>query len=186
MPLASEAVRAANFRRRTLFFSADVPEATFTVLSSRKNSLLSVYAVSNDKDSLLQSHVLPYSLSGRFPRGPHAGFYVTHPHPQSGDASAASLIQLTSRGALYQTALTVCQNEETPSPITIDVSWSSAVHRLATTSSTQQPDVGKLGARSLQEVDFRQVYQRISFLASRFMLSHCSKFSPLFRTLLSA
>lgn len=187
MPLASEVVRAANFRRRTLFFSADVSEATFTVLSSRKNSLLSVYAVSRDKDSLLQSHALPYSLSGRFPHGPHAGFYVTHPHPGSGDASTASLIQLTSRGALYQAALTVCENEgETPSPVKIDVSWPSAVHRLATASNTQQPDVGKLGARSMQEVDFRQVYQRISFLASRLMLSHRSKISPPFRTLLSA
>ena len=187
MLLASDAVRAGNFRRRILFFSADVSEATFTVLSSRKNSLLSVYAVSSDKDSLLQSHVLPYSLSGRFPHGPHAGFYITHPHPQSGDASTASLIQLTSRGALYQTALTVCQNEDaTPSPVTTDVSWSPAVHRLAAASSTQQPDVGKLGARFMQEVDFRQVYQRISFLASRLMLSHRSKLSYLFRTLLSA
>ena len=136
---------------------------------------------------MLQSHVLPYSLSGRFPHGPHAGFHVTHPHPESGDASTASLIQLTSRGALYQTAIAVCQNEdETSPPVTIDVSWSSAVHRLATASSTQQPDVGKLGACYMQEVDFRQVYQRISFLASRLMPSHRSEFSPLFRTLLSA
>lgn len=179
MPLASEVVRAANFRRRTLFFSADVPEATFTVLSSRKNSLLSVYAVSRDKDSLLQSHGLPYSLSGRFPHGPHAGFYVTH--PGSRDASTASLIQLTSRGALYQTALTVCENEdETPSPVTIDVSWSSAVQRLATASRAQQADVGKLGARSMQEVDFRQVYQRISFLASRLMLVSLTSFQDSF------
>ena len=181
MPLASEVVRAANFRRRTLFFSADVSEATFTVLSSRKNSLLSVYAVSRDKDSLLQSHGLPYSLSGRFPYGPHAGFYVTHPHPGSRDASTASLIQLTSRGALYQTALTVCENEdETPSPVTIDVSWSPAVQRLATASSTQQADVGKLGARSMQEVDFRQVYQRISFLTSRLMLASLTSFQDSF------
>ena len=117
---------------------------------------------------MLQSQVLPYSLPARFPRGPHAGFYVTHPHPECGDPSTASLIQLTGRGALYQAALTVGQNEgETSSPVTIDVSWSSAVHRLAAASSTQQADVGKLGARSMQEVDFRQVYQRMSFLASR-------------------
>jgi hypothetical protein len=169
-----------------IFISADVSIATFTVLSSRKNSLLSVYAVSTNKDSLLQSHALPYSLSGHFPHGPHAGFHVTHPHPQSGDASTASLIQLTNRGALYQTALTVCQNEdEAPPPVTMDVSWSPAVHRLATASKAQRPDVGKLGTRSMQEVDFRQVYQRTSFLASRLRLSHCSKFSPLSRTLLS-
>jgi hypothetical protein len=131
---------------------------------------------------LVQSHALPYSLSGRFPNGPHAGFYITHPHPESGNATTASLVQLTSRGAVYQTALALGQNEdETPSSVTIDVSWSSAVHQLATASGRQRPDVGKLGARSTQEVDFREVYQRISFLISGFMLSHRSKLCTSFQ-----
>jgi hypothetical protein len=186
MLLASEAVCAANFQGRTYFFPANISEAMFTVLSSRKNCLLSVYDVFSDKNSLVQSHALPYSLSGRFPNGPHAGFYITHPHPESGNVTTASLVQLTSRGAVYQTALTLAQNEdEAPSPVTIDVSWSSAVHQLATASSRQRPDVGKLGARSTQEVDFRQVYQRISFLISGFMLSHRSRSAPLFRAFFS-
>jgi hypothetical protein len=159
-----------------LSFFANISEATFTVLSSRKNSLLSVYDVSSVKDGLLQSRALPYSLPCLFPNVPHAGFHVIHPDPGSGNATTASLVQLTSRGALYQTALTVCQNEDgtPPTPVTLDVSWSPAVHRLATASSTQRPDVGKLGARSMQEVDFRQAYQRISFFVSQPMLSHRS------------
>jgi hypothetical protein len=165
-------------------FSAKFSEVTFTVLSSRKNRLLSVYDVSRDKGGLLQSHNLPYTLPGRFPNGPHAGFYVTHPHP---DAKTASLAQLTSRGAIYQTALGLRQNDETLSPITVDVSWSAAVHRLAATSSTQRPDIGNLGARSVQEVDFRQVYQRILFLVSGLMFSRRSQTPyPLSRTVCSA
>ncbi|KAF8478464.1 RNA polymerase I-specific transcription-initiation factor-domain-containing protein [Russula ochroleuca] len=133
-----------------------------TVLSSRNNSLLSVYDVSSNKSGLLQSHALPYSLSGRFPSGAHAGFYVAHPHPES-DATAASLVQLTSRGGIYQTALVLRQDKDTtPFPATVDVSWSSAIHRLANTCSVQ-PDIGKLGARVVQEVDFRQAYQRLFF-----------------------
>ncbi|KAI9458490.1 RNA polymerase I-specific transcription-initiation factor-domain-containing protein [Russula earlei] len=136
----------------------------FTVLSSRNNCLLSVYDVSRDESGLLQSHALPYALSCRFPSGPHIGFYVVHPYPGSGNATTASLLQLTSRGAIYQAALACVQGEdETPSPATIDISWSSAVHRLATTSRTQRPDVGKLGARAMREVDFRQAYQQLFF-----------------------
>jgi len=169
-------------------FSAKFSKVTFTVLSSRKNGLLSVYDVSRDKDGLPQSHALPYSLPGHFPNGPHAGFYVTHPHPESSNAKTASLVQLTSRSAIYQTALGLRQNEdETLSPITIDVSWSAAVHRLATASGTQRPDIGNLGARSVQEVDFRQVYQRMLFLVSGLMVSYRSKNPyPLSRTVCSA
>jgi hypothetical protein len=151
-----------------------------TVLSSRNNSLLSVYDVSSNKTGLLQSHGLPYSLSGRFPSGPHAGFYVAHPHPES-NATTASLVQLTNRGGIYQTALVLGQDKDaTPFPATVDVSWSSAVHLLATTCSVQ-PDIGKLGARAMQEVDLRQAYQRISSLTS---CSHITQNPALFyRTL---
>ena len=136
-----------------------------SVLSSRNNSLLSVYDVSGDKNGFVRSHALPYSLSGHFPSGPHAGFYIAHPHPES-NAATASLVQLTSRGGIYQTALVLGQDKDTtPFPATVDVSWSSAVHRLATTCSVQ-PDIGKLGARAMQEVDFREAYQRISSLTS--------------------
>jgi len=136
--------------------------AKLTVLSSRNNSLVSVYDVSGDEDGLLRSHALPYSLSGRFPNGPHAGFYVSQPHPDSGNDTTASLLQLTSRGGIYQTALALRQDTDTtPLSVAVDVSWSSPVHRLATASSIQQPDVGRLGARTMEEVDFRRAYQRL-------------------------
>lgn len=141
-----------------------------TVLSSRNNALLSVYDVSSNKNGLLQSHALPYSLSCRFPNGPHAGFHVVHPHPESDNATTASLVQLSSCGGIYQSAIAL-QEEDTTWPVGVDVSWSSAVHRLATTCSIQQPDINKLGARAKQEIDFRQAYQRISSLMS----SLCSR-----------
>jgi hypothetical protein len=123
--------------------------------------------VSGGQDGLLRSHALPYSLSGRFPNGPHAGFYVAQPHPYSGNDTTASLLQLTSRGGIYQTALGLRQDTDTtPLSVAVDVSWSSAVHRLATASSIQRPDVGRLGARAIEEVDFRRAYQRILSLAS--------------------
>jgi hypothetical protein len=137
-----------------------------TILSSRNNSLVSIYDVSGDKDGLIRSHTLPYSLSGRFPNEPHAGFYVAQPHPNSGNDTTASLLQLTSRGGIYQTALALCQDTDTtPLSVAVDVSWSSAVHRLATASSIQRPDVGRLGARAMEELDFRRAYQRIFSLA---------------------
>ncbi|KAI0306378.1 hypothetical protein B0F90DRAFT_1923218 [Multifurca ochricompacta] len=140
-----------------------IKDPKLTVLSSRNNGLLTVYDVSGDKDGPVQSHVLPYSLSCPFPRGRHAGFYVIHPHPESGNTTSASLLQLTSRGGVYQSVLTLCQGqcETQSSSARIDRSWSSAIHRLNTTSSSQKPDVGKLGARAMQEIDFRQVYQRL-------------------------
>jgi len=156
-----------------------------TVLSSRNNSLVSVYDVSGDKDGLLRSHALPYNLSGRFPSGSHAGFYVAHPHPVSGNDTRASLLQLTSRGGIYQTALALRQdNDTTPLSVTVDVSWSSAVHRLATASSIQRPEIGKLGARAMQEVDFRRAYQRISSLTSSPYFGVAQNPALLFRTLL--
>ena len=141
--------------------------AKLTILSSRNNTLISIYDVSGGKDGLLRSHNLPYSLSGRFPNGPHAGFYVAQPHPDSGNDATASLLQLTSHGGIYQTALALRQDTDTtPLSVAVDVSWSSAVHRLATASSIQRPDVGRPGARAMEEIDFRRVYQRILSLAS--------------------
>jgi hypothetical protein len=160
------------------FFFTKASQAKFTVLSSRNNCLLSVYDVSSNENDLLQSHSLPYSLSCRFPNGPHAGFCVVHPHPESRNTTTASLLQLTSRSGIYQIALALCRDGDTtptPIPATIDVSWSSAVDRLATPSGTQRSDVGKLGARAMQEVDFRQAYQRMSFHTSQHILSRRSK-----------
>jgi len=151
-----------------------------TVLSSRNNSFVSIYDVSGDKDGLLQSHALPYSLSGRFPNGPHAGFYVAQPHPDSGNDTTASLLQLTSRLALRQ------DTDTTPLSVAVDVSWSSAIHRLATASGLQQPDFGRLGARGMEEVDFRRAYQRILSLASSSYFRVAQNSALLFRTFLPA
>ena len=138
------------------------------------------------KTACYRSHALSYSLSGRFPNGPHAGFYVAQPHPDSGNDTTASLLQLTSRGGIYQTALALRQDTDTtPLSVSVDVSWSSAVHRLATASSIQRPDVGRLGARAMEEVDFRR-RSLPTYIVSRFklILSRCSNPAHLFRTLL--
>ncbi|KAH9035298.1 hypothetical protein EDB84DRAFT_1485775 [Lactarius hengduanensis] len=134
-----------------------IGDARLTILSSRNNSFLSIYDVSGNNDGLVQSHILPYTLSGRFPSGPHSGFCVLQPHLGYGNNAAASLLQLSNRGAIYQGALT----EETQPPVEIEVSWSTGVHRLSNASRTQKPDVGRLGAREMQEIDFRQAYQRL-------------------------
>ncbi|KAI9467058.1 hypothetical protein BJY52DRAFT_42817 [Lactarius psammicola] len=137
-----------------------IGNAKLTVLSSRNNSLLSIYDVS-DNDGLVHCHTLPYSLPGCFPSGPHSGFCVVQPHLGYGNNTpVASLLQLSNRGAIYQSALTVCR-EETQRPAKIEVTWPSGVHRLNIDSRTQKPDVGRLGAREMQEVDFRQAYLRL-------------------------
>lgn len=183
--LVLEAVRNATFRGRHTVISLSV--AKLAVLSSRNNSLVSIYDVSGDKDGLLRCHGLPYSLSGRFPSGPHAGFYVVQPHPDSGNDTTASLLQLTSRGGIYQTALGLRQDTDTtPLSVAVDVSWSSAVHRLATDSSIQRLDVGRLGARAMEEVDFRKAYQRMLSLASNPYFRVAQNAALLFRTFLPA
>lgn len=185
VPLVSETVCDVNFLRTARGSFTEPITANLTVLSSRNNSLVSIYDVSADKDCLLRSHTLPYSLSGRFPDGPHAGFYVARPHPDSGTDTTASLLQLTSRGGIYQTALALRQDTDTtPLSVPVDVSWSSVVHHLATASSTQRPDVGRLGARAMEEVDFRRAYQRILSLASSSYFHVAQNRAPLFRTLL--
>jgi hypothetical protein len=73
-----------------------------------------------------------------------------------------SLLQLSNRGAIYQSALTLLREEYQP-PTKIELTWSPGVHRLNTDSRTQKPDVGRFGAREKQEIDFRQAYQRIWF-----------------------
>jgi hypothetical protein len=187
VPLVSEIVRDVTFLRTACGSFTESITAKLTVLSSRHNSLVSIYDVSGDKDGLLQSHALPYSLSGRFPDEPHAGFYVAQPHPDSGTNMTASLLQLTNRGGIYQTALALRQDTDTtPLSVAVDVSWSSAVHRLATASSIQRPDVGRLGARAMEEVDFRMAYQRMLSLASSPYLRVAQNPALLFRTLLPA
>ncbi|KAH9062653.1 hypothetical protein EDB87DRAFT_1681770 [Lactarius vividus] len=137
-----------------------IGDARSTILSSRNNSLLSIYDVSGNGDGLVQSHTLPYTLSGGFPSGPHSGFCVVQPHLGYDNSATTSLLQLSNRGAIYQSALTVCR-EETQPLVEIEVSWSTGVHRLSNDSRTQKPDVGRLGAREMQEIDFRQAYQRL-------------------------
>ena len=175
VPLILGAVRDANLLRRyEVILLTESFTAKLTGLSSRKNSLVSIYDVSGGKDGLPRSHALPYSLSGRFPDGPHAGFYVAQPHPDSGNDTTASLLQLTNCGGIYQTALALRQDTDTtPLSAAVDISWSSAVHRLATASTIQRPDVDKMGARGMEEIDFRRAYQRILSLASS--LSRCSE-----------
>jgi hypothetical protein len=155
-----------------------ISPAKTTVLSSRNNCLLSVYDVSGDETSLIQSHALPYSLPCRFPGGPHSGFYVINPHPESDNVNTVSLLQLTSRGGIYQSALSLCQ-DQTQSPARMDISWSPAIYQLDATSPIQQPYIGKLGARAMQEVDFRQAYQRMLSLILWPILSHHSNCTPL-------
>ena len=159
MSLVLENVRAPYFHVK-MFISDHPFIAKLTLLSSRNNSLLSVHDVSGDDNRLVRSHTLPYSLSGGFPSGPHAGFCVVQPYLVNGNNTVASLLQLSNRGAIYQSALAICRDEAQP-PAKIEVFWSSEVHRLDADSRTQKPDIGKLGAREKQEIDFRQAYQRI-------------------------
>ena len=180
--LARETVRAP-FQVQT-FIPTNTFAAKLTVLSSRINSLLSVYDVSDNNDGLAQSHTLPYSLSGCFPSGPHSGFCVVQPHLGYGNSMIGSLLQLSNRGAIYQSALILRQEDDQP-PTKIELTWSPGVHRLNTDSFTQKPDVGRLGAREMQKIDFRQAYQRIClFLISRITGSKlCGFFLELFSPL---
>ena len=133
-----------------------------TPLSSRNNYLLSVYDVSGKETCLIQSHALPYSLPCRF-------FLAGH-IPGS---------------TLYQSALSLCQ-EQTQSQARMDISWSPAIYRLDAASPIQQLYVGKLGARPMQEVDFRQAYQHMLSLTLWPILSHRSNLHALVRPLFAA
>ena len=96
----------------------------------------------------------------------------------------ASLLQLSNRDAIYQSGLTVCRKEAQP-PVSIESTWSPSVHRLNTDSRTQKPDVGRLGGREMQEMDFRQAYQRIWFFISWITLLPYSQLCGFFLGLFS-
>ncbi|KAI9459483.1 hypothetical protein BJY52DRAFT_1223106 [Lactarius psammicola] len=68
-----------EFDRTLSSHVVSIGDAKLTVLSSRNNSLLSVYDESDNNDGLVQSHTLPCSLSGCFPNGPHSGFCMVQP-----------------------------------------------------------------------------------------------------------
>ncbi|KAI0273383.1 hypothetical protein BC834DRAFT_840342 [Gloeopeniophorella convolvens] len=126
-------------------------------LSSRRNSLITVYDVSSDKGGLVRSHTPPYCLPRCFPRGPHAGFHViTDP----GGTGSACLLRLSDRGAVHQAALSFTPDGAQATP-EIEIHWSDGVQTLATDSRTRKPDVGKLGARETKEIDLHHAYQRL-------------------------
>ena len=101
------------------------------------------------------------------------------PHLGNRNSTITSLLQLSDRGAIYQSALAVCREVSQSLP-NIEVTWSSDVERLDADSRTQKPDVGKLGGREKQEVDFRQAYQRIWFSTLRVTLFNPAVFLGLF------
>ena len=93
------------------------------------------------------------------------------PRLGNGNSTIASLLQLSNRGAIYQSALAVCREVSQPLP-NIEITWSSDIEQLSADSRTQRPDVGRLGGREKQEIDFRQAYQRIWIFPLRITCSN--------------
>ncbi|KAI0064586.1 hypothetical protein BV25DRAFT_1800492 [Artomyces pyxidatus] len=148
---------------RTLYCgTVNLDDTVLTVLSSRKNNLLTVYDVSRDNHGLVQGWVPPYTLPCSFsPVGPHDGYYFIHAPPEL-PGSRTSLLQLSLRGGIHHAVLTLSPDGAPvpPSPAaTLD--WPADVRDLDAMASVMRPDHGKLGARDVREVDLRPAYQRL-------------------------
>ncbi|KAI0046101.1 hypothetical protein FA95DRAFT_1560454 [Auriscalpium vulgare] len=148
---------------RTLQCSVvEVGDANLTVLSSRKNSLLTVYDVSHSGSGLVQAHAPPYDLRHQFPLATgRAEFCFARPPPELRDPHVA-LLRMSDQGSIYHTVLALALDGISPDPPTAaEADWSPEVHALEAQNNAARADPGNLGARDAHQLDLRPLYRRL-------------------------
>ncbi|TFK42498.1 hypothetical protein BDQ12DRAFT_278405 [Crucibulum laeve] len=137
---------------RTVFIGTPL-----TLLSSRRNGLLTVYDVSRSDDNLVHVNVPPYSLtSDKGTNEPHTGqaFVQYLPHLKSGIARFTT----SERGEI------LCQDLYAPDPrkqIDIQLERSSDLQALEIEAAKFHPDVGPLGMRDHSQINLFPTYDQI-------------------------
>lgn len=130
-----------------------------TLLTSRKNGLMSVYDVSRSEDGLIRSGTLAYSvpsISGHDTRS--AGYsLLQHPITSSSHPAAVTMYQLTDRGSIHGLELDLAEKMSKKEPRE-KVQWSSGVNNLAKRTISQI--IGPQEWRNKTKVDLSLAYRR--------------------------
>jgi hypothetical protein len=128
--------------------------ADLTLLTSRNNTLVTVYDVSRSAGHLAHMNSIPSCLlPDEAVAVPSSGSaFLQHPqHP----SEVFGLVRLSDEGSLHCIDLTVPGFGRTN---IVDTSWSVEVKELAAQEQDGSPDVGPLGVQDFSETDFRPPY----------------------------
>ncbi|KZV72921.1 hypothetical protein PENSPDRAFT_750563 [Peniophora sp. CONT] len=134
--------------------------APLTILHSRKNSLLSIYDVSQSGTDLIRERALPYTLSTTTRHETHYGFHFLD-HPFGSQSDASHVLQLSERGAISQVTLShkrVSSGDEDEAVHAVTVQWSDDVKELEIRAGSTGAVESSMSKRSHHVVDFRREY----------------------------
>ncbi|KAF8636607.1 hypothetical protein AX17_003417 [Amanita inopinata Kibby_2008] len=126
-----------------------------TFLTSRKNSLMTVYDVSRLDNCPITVHTLPYSPSSLTGCNKPNLSQLVLQHPDDTSNTNLTMFQLCERGSLKCLDFFASLQEKADTK----VEWSEDVMALDAKSSTVQLDVGVLGMRDRIQVDLSHAYE---------------------------
>ncbi|KAJ7499248.1 RNA polymerase I-specific transcription-initiation factor-domain-containing protein [Mycena latifolia] len=130
-----------------------MPTGHLTTLSSRKNSLLSIYDISRAHESMPYVQTPPYCLTTSA-NGIQKGHTFIR-HPLDGPESPISFFRLSEVGSIRAFQLSETDLGE------VSFSWSEDVERLNTQSAQLREEVSSLGSREPTTVDMFPAYDHI-------------------------
>ncbi|KAI0819525.1 hypothetical protein BC628DRAFT_1402047 [Trametes gibbosa] len=135
-----------------------------TFLTSRHNSLVTVYDVSREHDNLVHAYDTPYALPPiSHPDGAHLG-YAFFQSPTLAGSKRISILQLSERGGLSLLNLQrapFSTSHETSKRGHPQAEWSDEVKKLGEAASATKHDLGPLAGRGHSVVDLGMAYQTL-------------------------
>ncbi|EIN07235.1 hypothetical protein PUNSTDRAFT_144758 [Punctularia strigosozonata HHB-11173 SS5] len=133
-----------------------------TILTSRRNGLITVYDVSRGDGGLVQSHSWPYALPPVVPTGTNLGHLVFR-HPLDSNETPVALYGMDSRGGVHGMELGFAAEDDIGSlpPSRYDFEWTDDVRLLDDESMRMKPDYGPMAARAEEVVDFELAYRAL-------------------------
>ncbi|KAI1794593.1 hypothetical protein LXA43DRAFT_995724 [Ganoderma leucocontextum] len=136
-----------------------------TFLTSRKNSLVTVYDVSRDTENLVHMHGPPYALPSIVrPDGPHLGF-AFYQQPTLVGTKHISLFQLSERGSVSLLNLDHVSADMASREISTTVPrrahWTPEVQALGEAADAKHVDQGPLAGRAHGVVNMQLAYHRL-------------------------
>ncbi|ETW86044.1 hypothetical protein HETIRDRAFT_310014 [Heterobasidion irregulare TC 32-1] len=140
-----------QFDRTLQARTLEVQSALLTILTSRKNGLMTVYDVSRETSGLTHTYASPYSLP--MPMGPmeqHAGYVFVQPPDGSGRESM-SMFQLSSHGSVHQLDFLFSADDSGPKDAMDGfavIEWSEEVEELGAKAKLMRTEAGPLGSRN--------------------------------------
>ncbi|KAH9901571.1 hypothetical protein C8Q73DRAFT_678269 [Cubamyces lactineus] len=136
-----------------------------TFLTSRRNSLVTVYDVSRGNDNLVHLHDAPYPLPPVLrPDGAHLG-HTFFQQPTALGSKFLSVFQLSERGSVsllnFQAAPGDSVAQESLSQGGSRAEWPPEVKKLGDDADAARPDLGHLAGRAHLVVDLQPAYEKM-------------------------